>query len=241
MKKFIAGVLVGAALSASAAVHATSYEALSANFAILVNGSEWRGDKPAVTIDGSAYLPLKALGDALGVDVIWNEELFQVEISKPDPEAAKTMKTVTVDKTDAARPVVTIRTGSGREIKVELYPDKAPLTVGNFVKLAEEGFYDGLTFHRIEPGFVIQGGDPLGNGTGGSGEKIKGEFDSNGVPNDLKHVTGTISMARSADPDSASSQFFIMLGDAPHLDGNYAAFGKVTDGMDAVYEIAGSK
>ena len=122
-------------------------------------------------------------------------------------------------------------------IKAELYGDIAPITVANFVKLAREGFYDGLTFHRVISGFMIQGGDPNGNGTGGSKENIKGEFSANGVKNDLKHTRGVLSMARSSAPDSASSQFFIMHQAAPHLDGAYAAFGKVTEGMEIVDAI----
>ena len=123
------------------------------------------------------------------------------------------------------------------DIKVELDADTAPITVTNFVKLAQEGFYDGLTFWRIIDGFMMQGGDPKGNGTGGSGETIKGEFSSNGVKNDISHVRGIISMARSTDPDSASSQFFIVQSASTVLDGDYAAFGKVTEGMDIVDEI----
>lgn len=130
------------------------------------------------------------------------------------------------------------RNGNGKKIKLELYPEVAPITVANFVKLAKEGFYDGLIFHRVIKGFMIQGGDPTGTGYGGSDEKIKGEFAANGVENTIKHTRGTISMARSANPDSASSQFFIMHMDAPHLDGSYAAFGRVIEGMDTVDEIA---
>ena len=122
-------------------------------------------------------------------------------------------------------------------IAVELDADNAPISVTNFVKLAEEGFYDGLTFHRIISGFMIQGGDPNGNGTGGSKETIKGEFSANGVDNPLKHTRGAISMARSSKPDSASSQFFIMHQEAPHLDGQYACFGYVTEGIDVVDAI----
>lgn len=123
-------------------------------------------------------------------------------------------------------------------IKVELYRDYAPITVDNFVNLANSGFYDGLTFHRIIDGFMMQGGDPLGNGTGGSGENIKGEFPNNGVNNQLKHERGAISMARNGKSmDSASSQFFIVHQDAPHLDGDYACFGYVTEGMEIVDEI----
>ena len=126
----------------------------------------------------------------------------------------------------------------GGEIKLELYPEIAPITVENFVSLAKDGFYDGLIFHRVIAGFMIQGGDPQGIGIGGSGKEIKGEFAANGVKNDLSHERGVISMARAQDPDSASSQFFIMHADGKFLDGQYAAFGRVTDGMDVVDEIA---
>ncbi len=122
-------------------------------------------------------------------------------------------------------------------IKLELYPEHAPITAENFKRLVGNGFYDGLTFHRIIDGFMIQGGDPTGTGMGGSDEKIKGEFRSNGVDNPIKHQRGVISMARSMARDSASSQFFIMHKDAPHLDGEYAAFGKVTEGIEVVDEI----
>lgn len=123
-------------------------------------------------------------------------------------------------------------------ITAELYPDIAPQSVRNFVALAKSGFYDGLTFHRVIAGFMIQGGCPLGTGTGGPGYCIKGEFAANGVPNSLRHTRGVLSMARAMAPDSAGSQFFIMHQDAPHLDGQYAAFGKVTAGMDVVDQIA---
>lgn len=134
--------------------------------------------------------------------------------------------------------MIVIEMENGKKIRLELNPTAAPLTVANFVKLVREGFYDGLTFHRVIPGFMIQGGDPKGNGTGGAKDRIKGEFRQNGVDNPLRHVRGVISMARAYDPDSASSQFFIMHADAPHLDGSYAAFGHVAEGMDAVDEIA---
>lgn len=126
----------------------------------------------------------------------------------------------------------------GGTIKLELYPDKAPKTVANFEKLVQEGFYDGLTFHRIISGFMIQGGDPLGNGMGGSDEEIIGEFAANGFPNPIRHERGVISMARAQDPNSASSQFFIMHADGFFLDGQYAAFGKVVEGMETVDKIA---
>ena len=127
---------------------------------------------------------------------------------------------------------------NGGKIELELYPEAAPKTVANFLKLVGQGFYDGLIFHRVIRGFMIQGGDPQGNGMGGAKEKIKGEFAANGHKNDLKHTRGVISMARAYDPNSASSQFFIMHADAPHLDGQYAAFGKVVSGMETVDEIA---
>ncbi len=127
---------------------------------------------------------------------------------------------------------------SGKKIKVELDKSAAPITCENFEKLVGDGFYDGLTFHRVISGFMIQGGCPLGTGTGGPGHTIKGEFKSNGVDNPLKHTRGVISMARSMMPNSAGSQFFIMHEDAPHLDGQYAAFGKVVDGIEVVDEIA---
>ena len=133
---------------------------------------------------------------------------------------------------------VIIEMENGKKMTLELYPDIAPITVENFIKLASEGFYDGLIFHRVIEGFMIQGGDPDGTGCGGPGYSIKGEFASNGIKNDLKHTRGVISMARSMMPDSAGSQFFIMHEDAPHLDGQYAAFGKVVEGMDTVDEIA---
>ncbi len=134
----------------------------------------------------------------------------------------------------------TIEMENGDIMKGELYEDVAPITVENFEKLANKGFYDGLKFHRVIPGFMIQGGCPLGNGTGGPGYQIKGEFSANGVKNDLKHTRGVISMARAMNPDSAGSQFFIMVADAPHLDGQYAAFGKVTEGMEAADRIVGT-
>ena len=137
-----------------------------------------------------------------------------------------------------ANPIVRITMDSGKVIRLELYPETAPITVENFLDLVKKGFYHGLTFHRIISGFMIQGGDPDGNGMGGPGHSIKGEFKSNGVDNPLKHEKGVISMARSMDPNSAGSQFFIMHEAAPHLDGQYAAFGKVIEGLDVVDEIA---
>ncbi len=134
--------------------------------------------------------------------------------------------------------MVVIEMENGKKIEIELYPDIAPISCENFEKLVKDGFYDGLTFHRVIPGFMIQGGCPLGTGTGGPGWHIKGEFLANGVPNNLKHTRGVLSMARAQAPDSAGSQFFIMHDDAAYLDGQYAAFGKVVSGMEVVDEIA---
>lgn len=136
-----------------------------------------------------------------------------------------------------SNPIVTIDTGANTKIKIELYPDIAPNTVNNFISLIKKGFYDGVIFHRVIPGFMIQGGDPNGVGTGGPGYQIKGEFTANGFKNDLKHTRGVLSMARAMDPDSAGSQFFIMVEDAPHLDGQYASFGKVIEGMEEADRI----
>ena len=141
----------------------------------------------------------------------------------------------------AKNPIVTIEMENGDIITAELYPEIAPQSVYNFVRLVQDGFYDGLIFHRVIPGFMIQGGCPFGKGTGGPGWSIRGEFAANGFQNDLKHTRGVLSMARASQPDSAGSQFFIMHEDAPHLDGSYAAFGKVLSGMEAVDRIAETK
>ena len=156
------------------------------------------------------------------------------------PQSEQTTDKPETEETTVANgenPIITITMQNGGVIKVELYPDVAPNTVNNFISLAQKGFYDGLIFHRVIPGFMIQGGDPEGMGYGGPGYAIKGEFSANGFENELTHTRGVISMARSSAPDSAGSQFFIMVEDAPHLDGEYAAFGKVIEGMDVVDEI----
>lgn len=157
-----------------------------------------------------------------------NSAAGEVTTAQPETE---------VDLSQVSGPVVTIAVRDYGDIVVQLDEQAAPLTVKNFVALAEDGFYDGLTFHRIIDGFMIQGGDPLGNGTGGSENTIKGEFSENGVDNPISHRRGVISMARSQDMDSASSQFFIVQSDSPHLDGSYAGFGYVTSGMDIVDQI----
>lgn len=137
-----------------------------------------------------------------------------------------------------SNPIVTITMANGDIMKAELYPDVAPNTVNNFISLVKKGFYDGLVFHRVIRGFMIQGGCPQGTGMGGPGYSIKGEFSYNGFANDLKHTPGVLSMARAMNPNSAGSQFFIMHETSPHLDGQYAAFGKITEGMDVVNKIA---
>lgn len=136
-----------------------------------------------------------------------------------------------------SKKIVTIEMENGKIMKAELFPEIAPITVANFEKLIKEGFYDGTIFHRVIPGFMIQGGDPTGTGMGGPGHCIKGEFSSNGIKNGLAHKSGVLSMARSANPDSAGSQFFIMVADAPYLDGQYAAFGCLTEGLEVAREI----
>ncbi|WP_068777296.1 peptidylprolyl isomerase [Paenibacillus sp. FJAT-26967] len=143
-------------------------------------------------------------------------------------------------KTDGKNPIVTIEMDNGKKIKAELYPQVAPNTVNNFISLIKKGKYDGTIFHRVIPGFMIQGGDPEGTGMGGPGYGIKGEFTSNGFKNNLKHTRGILSMARAQDLDSAGSQFFVMVADAEHLDNQYASFGKVTEGMEVVDEIVNS-
>ncbi len=141
----------------------------------------------------------------------------------------------------AQNPIVTIEMENGNTMKAELYPEVAPNTVNNFISLVKKGFYDGTIFHRVIPGFMIQGGDPDGSGMGGPGYSIKGEFTGNGFRNELRHTKGVLSMARTMDPNSAGSQFFIMVDDAPHLDGQYAAFGMVIEGLDEADRIVNVK
>ena len=137
--------------------------------------------------------------------------------------------------------IVRIEMEDGGVMRAELYPEIAPITVANFEKLVNDGFYDGVIFHRVIPGFMIQGGDPTGTGMGGPGWNIKGEFAANGVPNNLKHTAGVLSMARAMDPNSGGSQFFIMVDDAPHLDGQYAAFGCLIEGLDVARQIVSAR
>ena len=177
------------------------------------------------------------LGATLVVTAACGTDAAQQAKSEVGKEVKVETKMPSFDATPIADEYATIHTNKG-DIKVRLYGSKAPITVKNFKSLIEQGYYNNLTFHRVIDGFMIQGGDPVGNGTGGSKENIVGEFASNGFNNPIKHTRGVISMARSMDPNSASSQFFIMHADAPHLDGNYAAFGHVVEGLEVVDEIA---
>ncbi len=163
------------------------------------------------------------------------------QTTEQQPAQPAQNETTTTEEGTMNKPIATITMKDGSVMKLELYPDVAPNTVKNFISLANSGFYDGLTFHRIIAGFMIQGGDPLGNGMGGPDYSIKGEFASNGFENNLNHTRGVISMARAMNPDSAGSQFFIMHADAPHLDGSYAAFGMLIEGFTVLDKIAMSK
>lgn len=165
----------------------------------------------------------------------------QSESKVPKQEKPSSSNSTEKETETGDNPVVTITMENGGTITAELYPEIAPNTVNNFIALIEDGFYDELIFHRVIPGFMIQGGDPEGNGTGGPGYSIAGEFYANDFDNPLAHERGVLSMARSGDPDSAGSQFFVMTETSPHLDGDYAAFGKVTDGMDVVDEIVNTE
>jgi len=169
----------------------------------------------------------------IGCQASSNDE--KEEITNEDIESEN--EEVEVPEKTGKTPIVTLTMENGEDIVMELYPDKAPNTVNNFITLVNDGFYDGLIFHRAIPGFMIQGGDPEGTGMGGPGYAIKGEFQNNGFKNDLIHERGVVSMARTNHPDSAGSQFFIMTDEAKHLDNDYAAFGKVTEGMETVDEI----
>jgi peptidyl-prolyl cis-trans isomerase B (cyclophilin B) len=165
----------------------------------------------------------------------------QKDTSNTQSSTSNTSTTPYKSKYSGKKPIVTIEMEDGAKLKVELYPDTAPKTVDNFISLVQKNFYDGLIFHRVIPDFMIQGGDPQGVGTGGPGYNIPGEFKSNNFDNPIKHTRGVISMARSQDPNSAGSQFFIMVKDTPQLDGDYAAFGKVTQGIEEVDKIVSVK
>ena len=195
---------------------------------IIVNGKTVEADN--ILYNGTTYVPLRAVSELLDKEVDFKKETKTVEIND--------MKITDKDK-DIHRqnPVVTMTMNSGEQVKIELYPEIAPNTVNNFIALINQGFYNGLNFHRVIPGFMIQGGDPAGNGTSGPGYGIQGEFMQNGFENNLIHTRGILSMARSQDPNSGGSQFFIVVEDSLFLDGAYAAFGEVIQGMDIVDQI----
>lgn len=192
---------------------------------IKVNGEKVEADN--IVHEGTTYVPLREISELLDKEVIWTGETKTAEIND--------------DPIKEEQPVVLMTMDNGEQIKMELYPEIAPITVKNFMTLIDQGFYDGLIFHRVIPGFMAQGGDPSGNGTGGSGKSIKGEFSKNGITNDISHTRGTLSMARGSDPDSASSQFFIVVEDADFLNGEYAGFGRVIEGMDLVDKIVNTQ
>ena len=192
-----------------------------------VNGKVWHIDQPGIIIQGRTLVPLRFVSEAFGVAVGWDEKTNTITIG------AQPKDSLTPDAIQA-----TITMADGGVIVLELYPDVAPQTVRNFVYLARQGYYDGLKFHRIIQGFVIQGGCPNSLGTGGPGYTIFGEFEQNGFPNGLSHERGVLSMARAGNPNSAGSQFFIVHADSTSLDGAYAAFGRVVRGMDVVDRLA---
>lgn len=174
----------------------------------------------------------------LGISLLAACNNEQVEESAESQEQTDTEEPTTFEGENEEAPIVTMEMENDQKVIIELYPQVAPNTVDNFISLVQDGFYDGLIFHRVIPGFMIQGGDPEGTGSGGPGYSIKGEFESNDFSNELEHNRGVLSMARSQSPDSAGSQFFIIHEDSPHLDGDYAGFGQVIEGMDVIDDIA---
>lgn len=223
MKKYLNAFVISMLLTSTVyGVQVTkNIEVLFNSINIIVNGEKVVADN--IVHEGTTYVPLRAIGELLGKEIRWEGESKTAYIND--------------DPIKKEYPVATITMESGDQIQIELYPETAPITVENFISLINQGFYNGLNFHRVIPGFMIQGGDPNGDGTGGAENNIKGEFLKNGVKNDILHTRGTLSMARANHPDSASSQFFIVVEDTHYLNGEYAAFGKVIQGMDIVDQI----
>ena len=227
-KKMLIGTIVTATLVSSIAYGgqiSKKIDVVMNSINIMVNNQKVEAEN--ILYNGTTYVPLRTVAQILNKEVGWEAKTNTANIK--DKDASKN------------RPVVTIEMSSGEKIKLELYPEVAPNTVNNFIALANKGFYNNLIFHRVMPNFVIQGGDPKGTGMGGPGYSIKGEFMKNGVQNSLMHTRGVISMARTQEPDSAGSQFFIVVADAPFLNGDYSAFGRVIEGMDIVDKIVNVK
>lgn len=224
MKKYLSAFLISMLLTSTVfgAQVTKQIEVVFNAINIVVNGEKVEADN--IVHEGTTYVPLRAIAGLVDKDMIWEDETKTAHIND--------------HKVEKEYPVATITMESGDQIQMELYPEIAPITVANFISLINQGFYEGLNFHRVIPGFMIQGGDPNGDGTGGSENNIKGEFLKNGVKNDILHTKGTLSMARATHPDSGSSQFFIVVEDAHYLNGEYAAFGKVVRGMDIIEQIA---
>ena len=225
MKKYLNIIMIALLLTSTvfATEIAQNVEVIFNTIKVKVNGKDIEADN--IFYKGKTYLSLRDISEALDKDVEWDNETKTAEVNDKD-----------INKQN---PVVTIELDNGDKIKIELYPHIAPNTVNNFISLINKEYYNGLDFHRVIPGFMIQGGDPAGNGSGGPGYAIEGEFTKNGIENNLQHTRGIISMARTATPNSAGSQFFIVVEDSHSLNGEYAAFGKVIEGMDFVDKIAG--
>ena len=228
MKKYLSAIMIALLLTTTLfATQATQkIEVITNAITIMVNGKTVEADN--ILYNGTTYVPLRAVSELLDKEVDFKKETKTVKIND--------LKMID-DKIHKQNPVVTMTMESGQQIKMEIYPEIAPNTVDNFISLINQGFYNGLNFHRVIPGFMIQGGNPAGNGSGGPGYGIQGEFAQNGIENDIIHTRGILSMARSQNPDSAGSQFFIVVEDSLSLDGAYAAFGKVIEGMDVADQI----
>lgn len=227
MKKYFNAILIAALLTTTiyGAQITKKIEVIFNSINIMVNGEKVKADN--LVHEGTTYVPLRDISELLGKEVTWIGETKTAHIND--------------DNIKQQHPVALMTMENGDQVKIELYPEVAPITVKNFLTLIDKGFYDGLTFHRVIPGFMAQGGDPTGEGSGGSGQFIQGEFSENGIKNDILHTRGTLSMARSSHHDSASSQFFIVVEDSEFLNGEYAGFGKVIEGMDVVDQIVNTQ
>lgn len=235
MKKYFGAIIIVLLLTTTLLAKQVTQkiEVIADRITIMVNGKGTEAD--TILYNATTYVPLRMVSELLSKDVDWEQTTKTVSIN--DQDASIKGQEIKEQKVKEKNPVATMIMESGGQIKIELYPEIAPNTVNNFISLINEGFYNGLNFHRVIPGFMIQGGDPAGNGSGGPGYAIGGEFIQNGIQNDLAHSRGVLSMARAQDPNSAGSQFFIMVEDSPFLDGEYAAFGKVIEGMDIADQI----